>query len=90
MTTRYALLNPANGSYELHDDLASLKAAMATNALEFFLLHTHGTPYSMVCDSPDGSETWRTPQGEEIVPPVEFTDLIEPAVGEFIESNQNV
>jgi hypothetical protein len=58
MTTQIALLNPSIGEYEFFDNLESAKARFPSLCEEFFLLHTHNTPFSQVVTNNDGSQTW--------------------------------
>jgi len=58
MTTKYALLNPADGSYTYYDTEEETKLELAKKALSFFISHAHGIAYSKIEIDENGWETW--------------------------------
>lgn len=65
MTIFYAILNPSNGTYTNTNTIEERDALIAQRAIDVLMTHTHGEPFSVVEVGVDGSETWRTPTGEE-------------------------
>jgi hypothetical protein len=81
MTTIYKILNPLNGEYTTansFEECSEFVADLAVNILNNF---TQNAPYSVVDINEDGSQTWRTPQGVEIVNLEELTVKIKTRVG---------
>lgn len=67
MTTIYKILNPINGEYvtvNTFEECENYLVDLAFNLLNHTL---HNSPYSVVTINEDGSQTWRNPQGEEIL-----------------------
>jgi hypothetical protein len=64
MKTKYAVFDTKTSEYvyTTPEDLSQLIAKMA---LESYLAQTHGQLYSEVKLNIDGSETWKTPDGDE-------------------------
>lgn len=60
MTTKYALLNPANGEYEMFNTEDEVKVKLAERALAFYVTHGHGVAYSTVTIDENGWETWNS------------------------------
>lgn len=58
MTTKYALLNPADGSYSFFDTEDEVKVELAKRAIEFFISHGHGVAYNKVIYDENNWETW--------------------------------
>jgi hypothetical protein len=58
MEIKYALLNPANGEYEMFATEDEVKAKLAERALSFYISHAHGIAYSKVTIDENGWETW--------------------------------
>lgn len=58
MTIKYALLNPADGQYEMFDTEDEVKQKLAKRALAFYISHAHGVSYSKVAIDENGWETW--------------------------------
>ncbi len=58
METKYALLNPANGEYEMFNTEEEVKVKLAERALSFYISHAHGISYSKVVVDENGWETW--------------------------------
>ena len=62
---KYAILNPANGTYTFATTEAEREELLRKFAMEFYLSHVHGVPYSIVEVAEDGSEQWRAPAAGE-------------------------
>ncbi len=60
METKYALLNPANGEYEMFATEDEVKIKLAERALSFYITHAHGIAYSKVTVDESGWETWES------------------------------
>jgi hypothetical protein len=58
METKYALLNPADGQYEMFSNEEEIKTKLAERALSFYISHAHGIAYSKVVIDENGWETW--------------------------------
>jgi hypothetical protein len=58
METKYALLNPADGQYEMFSTEEEVKTKLAERALSFYISHAHGIAYSKVIIDENGWETW--------------------------------
>lgn len=75
MTTKFAIINPATGTYEFVATKSELTETIATMAFEFFLLHTHGNPVSLVEVLEDGSEVWRNTDNQTIWGPTQAEEM---------------
>lgn len=62
---KYAVLNPLDGTYTFATDVQERDAIARQRAWDFYLLHVHGVPYSIVEVAEDGSEQWRAPAAGE-------------------------
>ena len=60
MTTKYALLNPANGEYDFFETEDLIKQELAKRALSFYITHAHGIAYSVITTDENGWETWNS------------------------------
>jgi hypothetical protein len=69
MTTKYAVLNPADGTYTYVNTLEEVVEKAAFFALSFYLIHVHDSPYSIVEVSENGAEAWTSPTGEAVLSP---------------------
>jgi len=58
METKYALLDPANGSYNYFNTEEEIKQELAKKALKFYITHAHGIAYSKIEIDENGWETW--------------------------------
>ena len=58
MTKTYAVFNPSKGEYTYTNSELETLDILANNALEFYLLHSHNLPISVVIENEDGSSTW--------------------------------
>lgn len=58
MEIKYALLNPADGQYEMFSTEEEIKIKLAERALSFYISHSHGVIYSKVTIDELGWETW--------------------------------
>ena len=66
MTTKFAILNPNTGVYTKVETEQEREKLLRETAMEFYLLHTHGVPYSVVTSNDDGSENWSVPNDEHL------------------------
>ena len=66
MKTKYAVLNPLTGEY-IYTPVEELPSLVAKIAMDVYLSQTHDVLYAEIQLNIDGSETWKTPQGTEIV-----------------------
>lgn len=55
---KYALLNPADGSYTYYDSEEQIKEELIKRAISFYISHAHGVAYSKVSIDEHGWETW--------------------------------
>lgn len=67
MTTIYKIFNPATGEYVTAETVEACTDILINMAMSILNKFTQDAPYSVVTINEDGSETWRNPQGEEIV-----------------------
>jgi len=67
MTTIYKIFNPLTGQYVTAETLETCTDALVNIAMSVLNNFTKDAPYSVVTINEDGSETWRNPQGEEII-----------------------
>ena len=67
MTKQYAIFNPASGEYTKATTEEERNNLLLQFIWDFFLVHTHNNPYRVVISNEDGSETWREPEGDEIL-----------------------
>lgn len=86
MTTIYKVLNPLDGTYLDAVSKEQCAKIIGLVAYKFYLAHTHDTPYVLVTKNDDGSETWKTPTGVELIAPhdmnvlpLEIADLVDRA-----------
>jgi hypothetical protein len=67
MATIYKIFNPLTGEYTTAETLEVCTDILADTAISILNNFTQNAPYSVVEINEDGSQTWRNPQGEEIV-----------------------
>jgi hypothetical protein len=72
MITKYAILNPLDGSYVFETDHNSAVEKLAEVALAFYKIQAHGTLCSYVKVADDGSETWYAEDGSRTISPAEL------------------
>lgn len=60
MIEQIALLNPIIGQYEYFETNELAKQRFSELMMEFFLLHTHQQPFSMIGNNEDGTQTWKS------------------------------
>jgi hypothetical protein len=78
MQTKYKILNPLTGQYDTFDTFDACANELGARAWEFYLLHTHYNPYTVIEVNDDGAETWRNPTGDELRDPdAVIDDVIE-------------
>lgn len=72
MVKKYAVLNPTDGSYQKFDTVeAAVKQAVDT-AFAFYLAQTHNQPFADITMNDDGSETWHSLDGNEMLSPAQI------------------
>jgi len=76
MTTKFAVFNPIDGSYQYAITEQERNALVAQVAWAFFLSQVHNCPYSVVTVNPDGSESWSSSSGEPMMSPEELLQAI--------------
>jgi hypothetical protein len=82
MSTVFKVFNPLTGRYVDATTQQELKTLLAQTAWEFFLAHTHSTPYSVVDIAADGSETWTSANGTSIPSPESFDSEWQSAINQ--------
>jgi hypothetical protein len=58
MEIKYALLNPADGQYQMFITEDEVKTELLKRALSFYISHAHGVLYSKVTVDENGWEEW--------------------------------
>lgn len=66
MKTKYAVLNPLTSEY-IYTTMDELPSLVAKTAMDFYLSHVHNTLYAEIQLNIDGTETWKSPQGTEMI-----------------------
>jgi hypothetical protein len=72
MTKQYAVLNPADGTYQKFNTVQDAINAAVDRAFVFYLEHTHNQPFADITVNDDGSETWHSLDGNEILSPAQL------------------
>jgi hypothetical protein len=72
MTKQYAVLNPKDGSYQRFDTIDEVVKAAVDVAFAFYLDHTHNMPFADITVNEDGSETWHSLDGTELLSPAQI------------------
>lgn len=72
MTTKYAILNPLDGSYVFETEHTAAVAKVAEIALAFYKAQSHNALCSYVDVADDGSETWYAEDGTRVISPAEL------------------
>lgn len=75
MTTKFAIINPNDGTYNYTTSEEERDKLLSEIAWKFYLEHTHNMPYSIVTIGEDSSETWTTPQGEPRLSPQQLEEV---------------
>lgn len=71
----YKVVNPSVGGYVDANDEITRDELLAKFAWEFYMLHTHDKPYTVV--TLDGeNEVWTSPSGEKMLSPKEINDQV--------------
>ena len=89
MQTKYKILNPVTGQYDTFDTFDACADELGIRAWEFYLLHTHHNPYTVVEINDDGSETWRNPTGDELHDPNAVLDDVIEEIKAFKENPES-
>jgi hypothetical protein len=76
MQTVYKIFNPNTGTYVDADSVGSAKEMLAQQALEFYFMHTHQSPISIVEIDDNGIETWRNPASGETLEYSEYLAIL--------------
>jgi hypothetical protein len=74
MKTKYAVLHPVKGKY-IYVSNETLIETLVQTMYETYMAQTHDALYAQVQLNIDGSETWKNPQGEEIIRTVSIDNL---------------
>jgi hypothetical protein len=69
MTTIYKVFNAADGTYIEAATKEQCVKVLGFVAYKFYLSHTHNIPYVLITKNEDGSETWKAPDGTELISP---------------------
>jgi hypothetical protein len=72
MQTIYKIFNPHDGLYIDATSVDDAKEKLVNVIYDFFMAHTHESPYSICEVQDDGSEIWKNPLGEQIFSPDEL------------------
>jgi len=72
MITKYALLNPLDGSYTYETDYNTALQALSNIVLNFYKAYTHDQLCSYVTIDAVGLETWSNTAGIKILSPTEL------------------
>ena len=65
MTKSYRVLNPITGEYQHANTLEECEQLVVDTAYNFYMLHVHDIPYSVV-EIEEGKETWSSGSGTEL------------------------
>jgi hypothetical protein len=76
MTVEYRVLNPTDGSYSSHASIEECFDQIIRVAYAFYVSHTHNIPFSIVTVNPDGSQTWKSPDGKDMPSPEEAFNMM--------------
>lgn len=79
MKIKYAILNPADGSYAYSDTLEGATEIAAQNAVAFFKVHTHDA-FLTVVEEVDGGDKWYAPSGKQIPADVDLAEKVAKAL----------
>lgn len=66
MTKNYRVLNPITGEYRHASTLEECEQLVVDTAYDFYMMHVHNIPFSVVEVTDDGKEIWSTGEGVEI------------------------
>lgn len=66
MTKSYRVFNPITGEYLHASTLEECEQLVVDTAYNFYMLHVHNTPYSVVEIQDAGKEVWRSADGSEL------------------------
>lgn len=72
MTKQYAVLNPGDGGYQKFSTQEEAVSAAVSAAFLFYLMHTHNCPFADITVNEDGSETWHSLNGNEMLSPTQL------------------
>lgn len=84
MINIYKVHNPYTGLYTDVDTIEDLQSALAVEAWRAYMTMTHGQPFSVVTINADGTQVWRTPNGNEIPAAEDVLNSIEFATEEDV------
>lgn len=72
----YAVFNGDTGEYTRVNTIDECLDKVVQNAYLMLMHYTHDSPYSVVQINDDGTETWYSASGEEILSPTQIKDSI--------------
>ena len=70
----YKIHNPYSGMYVDVSNVAELAEVLAQQAWEAYMILTHNQPITVVDINDDGSQIWRSPQGDVYPTPEEIQE----------------
>lgn len=73
---KYAIIDPLSGLYTYANTTEERNDLLAKTAWSFYLAQTNNQPYTNVEVKEDGSESWSAINGEPVLSPKEFEQLI--------------
>jgi len=76
MQTKYAIFNPADGTYTYKDTYEDACLELVSVGYEFYKLHCHGHPCAYVEVQDDGSEIWKNSDGVVVPSPADVQKQI--------------
>ena len=85
MTKKYAVLNPKDGTYQRFDTIEDAISSAVDKAFTFYLEHTNNQPFADITVNEDGTETWHSLDGNEMLSP-EKLEAQEQAMAEHLKS----
>lgn len=76
MQTKYAIFNPATGTYDYVETLEQVPSKIAEMALQYYKSHSSGIAYTIVTIDDNGWETWTNPEDTRTELPQDILDNI--------------
>jgi hypothetical protein len=77
MSNKYAIFNPANGTYTYKDTYEEACSELASVGYEFYKSYSHGNPCTYIEVQEDGSEIWRSADGVVLPSPEDIRKEME-------------
>lgn len=73
---KYAVFNPITGETNIVTTKEEAMQLFWTRMLQFTLPHFHNTPYTIITENEDGSETWQNINGQEVDKPLTQEEML--------------